>query len=78
MSKQNSKPRYFPELFYLVFSLKELKDLISEIGILVAFFLYCIVSIFIILFLPVLPFFVFNQWSKTWFSSKKEVSSDGQ
>lgn len=75
MTEKDSKLGFFSDLFY-PFSPKEFKDVICDYGVFLALLIYCMYVILILILLPVLPFIVFNQWSKTWFSSKKEVSSD--
>lgn len=77
MTEKDSKFGFFSDLFY-PFSRKEFKELICDNGVFATLLFYCIYVILILILLPVFPFIVFNLWSKTWFSSKKEVSSDGQ
>ena len=75
MTEKDSKLGFLFDLFY-PFSSKVFKDVTCDHGIFGALLLYWAYVILILLSLPVLPFILFNLWSKTWFDSKEEVSSD--
>lgn len=65
-------------MFKFLFSIFEIFDkesfaeMTSEVGVLFTLILYVLISafflIFLILCLPLFPFYIFNEWSKKWFN----------